>query len=74
MDVCLFFNAICDTVYVFFDTKITRGVLMKGTDRRRELLAWLNENGSLSLTEIVSRFEISKMTAHRERTAVPPTC
>jgi Fe2+ or Zn2+ uptake regulation protein len=39
---------------------------MKGTDRRRELLAWLNENGSLSLTEIVSRFAISKMTAHRD--------
>jgi hypothetical protein len=39
---------------------------MKGSDRRRDLLSWLNEKGSLSLSEIVSRFEISKMTAHRD--------
>lgn len=39
---------------------------MTGADRRRALLAWLNEKGNLSLTEIVSRFEVSKMTVHRD--------
>lgn len=39
---------------------------MKGTERRRELLSWLEEQGSLSLNEIVERFGVSKMTAHRD--------
>lgn len=39
---------------------------MKGLDRRQALLAWLSEKGSLSLTEIITRFEVSKMTAHRD--------
>jgi ribosomal protein S27AE len=39
---------------------------MKPTERRQELLDWLNSARSLSLTEIVERFAISKMTAHRD--------
>ncbi|MCM2265735.1 MAG: DeoR family transcriptional regulator [Desulfuromonadales bacterium] len=39
---------------------------MKGTERRRELLAWLEAKESLSLAEIVARFGVSKMTAHRD--------
>jgi len=43
---------------------------MKGTERRKALMAWLEEEGSLSLTEIVERFAISKMTAHRDLEAL----
>lgn len=39
---------------------------MKGTERRRELLAWLETRESVSLAEIVARFGVSKMTAHRD--------
>lgn len=39
---------------------------MTGADRRRALLAWLNERGNLSLAEMVARFEVSKMTVHRD--------
>lgn len=39
---------------------------MKGTERRRELLVWLEQRGSVSLTEIVERYGVSKMTAHRD--------
>jgi len=39
---------------------------VKGTDRRRELVAWLEEQGNLSLPQIVKRFGVSKMTAHRD--------
>jgi len=39
---------------------------MKGTDRRKELLQWLDEEKSLSLAQIIERFAISKMTAHRD--------
>lgn len=39
---------------------------MKGMERRRELLSWLNEQGSVTLTGIVNRFRVSKMTAHRD--------
>lgn len=53
-------------VFALSDTKITFEVHMSGSDRRQALLAWLNEKGSLSLTEIVARFEVSKMTAHRD--------
>ena len=43
---------------------------MKGTERRRELLEWLDQEKNLSLLEIVERFEISKMTAHRDLEAL----
>lgn len=43
---------------------------MKGTERRKQLLEWLEEEGSLSLTQIVERFAISKMTAHRDLEAL----
>jgi len=39
---------------------------MKGSDRRRAILDLLNEKGSLSLAEIVTSFDVSKMTAHRD--------
>ena len=39
---------------------------MKGTERRKELLEWLELEKSLSLLQIVERFDISKMTAHRD--------
>ena len=42
------------------------GDVMKGTERRRELLEWLAQEKNLSLVEIVERFGISKMTAHRD--------
>lgn len=41
---------------------------MKGTERRRALLEWLNEKGLLTLAEVVGRFAVSKMTAHRDLT------
>jgi len=43
---------------------------MKGTERRKALIAWLEQEGSLSLNEIVERFAISKMTAHRDLEAL----
>lgn len=39
---------------------------MKGPERRQELLAWLETAESVSLAEIVARFGVSKMTAHRD--------
>lgn len=39
---------------------------MNGPERRRELLAWLEAKGNVSLAEIVARFGVSKMTAHRD--------
>ena len=39
---------------------------MRGSDRRKELLEWLEQEKSLSLVQIVERFGISKMTAHRD--------
>jgi len=39
---------------------------MKSTERRKELLIWLEEEGTLSLTEMVARFGVSKMTIHRD--------
>lgn len=39
---------------------------MKGAERRRKLLVWLEEQESASLAEIAMRFGVSKMTAHRD--------
>ncbi len=39
---------------------------MKPTERRKQILDWLEKEGTLSLGEIVSRFEITKMTVHRD--------
>lgn len=39
---------------------------MKGAARRKELLEWLEQEKSLSLLQIVERFGVSKMTAHRD--------
>ena len=39
---------------------------MKGAERRKDLLKWLRQEKSLSLQQIVERFDISKMTAHRD--------
>ncbi len=39
---------------------------MKPRQRYQELLAWLDSEKTLSLAEIVGRFSISKMTAHRD--------
>ncbi|SHJ78521.1 DeoR-like helix-turn-helix domain-containing protein [Malonomonas rubra DSM 5091] len=39
---------------------------MKSTERRKELLIWLEEEGTLSLSEMVERFGVSKMTIHRD--------
>lgn len=43
---------------------------MKGTERRKAILAWLEQEGSLSLQEIVDRYGVSKMTAHRDLEAL----
>lgn len=39
---------------------------MKGLQRRKELVSWLEEAGTLSTSEIAARFEVSKMTVHRD--------
>jgi hypothetical protein len=39
---------------------------MKGQLRRREILKHLKEQGEISIAEIVRRFSVSKMTAHRD--------
>ena len=39
---------------------------MRGSDRRRAILDLLDEKGNLSLAEIVTGFDVSKMTAHRD--------
>lgn len=39
---------------------------MRGTERRRQLLDWLDREQSLTLQQIVERFAVSKMTAHRD--------
>ncbi len=39
---------------------------MKSLQRRKELLSWLEKEGSLSVSEIVTRFGVSKMTVHRD--------
>ncbi len=39
---------------------------MKPTERRKQLLEWLEKEGTLSLAEMVTRFEVTKMTIHRD--------
>ncbi len=39
---------------------------MKATQRRKELLALIQEKGGLSLKEIAEQFDVSKMTLHRD--------
>lgn len=39
---------------------------MKGTERRRALVAWLEVHESVTLAEIVAQFGVSKMTVHRD--------
>lgn len=39
---------------------------MRSTERRKELLRWLEQEGTLSLGEMVSHFGVSKMTIHRD--------
>jgi len=39
---------------------------MNGMQRRKELVSWLEEAGTLSTSEIAARFEVSKMTVHRD--------
>lgn len=39
---------------------------MKSTERRKKLLIWLKQNGTLSLAEMVNHFGVSKMTIHRD--------
>jgi len=43
---------------------------MKGTERRKEILDWLDQERTLSLAQIVERFKISKMTVHRDLDAL----
>jgi hypothetical protein len=43
---------------------------MKGTQRRKEIIEWLEQEKSLSLLQIVERFGVSKMTAHRDLVAL----
>ncbi len=44
--------------------------MMQGIERRRELLAWLEQRGCLTLAEMVARFGVSKMTLHRDLAAL----
>lgn len=39
---------------------------MKGTERRKAILDWLDQERTLSLAQIVERFKVSKMTVHRD--------
>ena len=39
---------------------------MKASQRRKELIAMIQEKGGLSLKEITEQFEVSKMTIHRD--------
>ena len=39
---------------------------MKATQRRKDLLAMIQEKGGLSLKEITEQFDVSKMTIHRD--------
>ncbi|MGW8195136.1 MAG: DeoR family transcriptional regulator [Desulforhopalus sp.] len=39
---------------------------MKSTERRKELLDWLEKDGTLTLAEMVNYFGVSKMTIHRD--------
>ncbi len=39
---------------------------MKATERRKELVSWLEKAGTLSLSEMVAYFGVSKMTVHRD--------
>ena len=39
---------------------------MNGTQRRREMLQFAKEQGSLTVSQVASHFGISKMTAHRD--------
>ena len=39
---------------------------MKGSERRRQLLEWLEQAGHLTLPQISERFDVSKMTIHRD--------
>lgn len=39
---------------------------MNCTDRRKELLNWLDREGSLSTRQIAERFKVTKMTVHRD--------
>jgi len=41
---------------------------MNSTERRKQLLAWLDTEGNLSISEITERFKVSKMTVHRDLT------
>jgi hypothetical protein len=43
-----------------------KGVFMRSTGRRKELMSWLEAEGTLSLAEMVARFGVSKMTIHRD--------
>lgn len=43
---------------------------MKGTERRKAILDWLDQERTLSLAQIVERFKISKMTVHRDLDAL----
>jgi len=39
---------------------------MKSTERRKKLVSWLEKDGTLSLSEMVDYFGVSKMTIHRD--------
>lgn len=39
---------------------------MRSTERRKQLLSWLETEGTLSLAELVAKFGVSKMTIHRD--------
>jgi DeoR family transcriptional regulator, copper-sensing transcriptional repressor len=41
-------------------------VVMKASQRRKELLTMIQEKGGLSLKEITEQFDVSKMTIHRD--------
>jgi len=39
---------------------------MRGIDRRKAIMEWLENESNLSLQQIVARFGVSKMTVHRD--------
>lgn len=43
---------------------------MRGIDRRKAIMEWLENENNLSLQQIVERFGVSKMTAHRDLDAL----
>ena len=50
------------------------GTLLPPEERRAKLLAWLQEAHTLTIDAIAQRFDVSRMTVHRDLAAAHPLC